>query len=76
MKYLKYIIAQQYCAIFIYKVNVLGDEDYETYRTGRYIPGMMRTLLSFVDKLISSLSTTIIGLVVEFIGHTNGFPQI
>ena len=24
--------------------------DYETYLTGRYVPGMMGTLFSFVDK--------------------------
>ena len=28
--------------------------DYEVYRSGRYVPGLMGTLFSFVDKLISS----------------------
>ena len=42
--------------------------DYETYMSGRYIPGMMGTLFSFVDKLLSSLSATIVGFSVIFIG--------
>ncbi|MDO5088170.1 MAG: MFS transporter, partial [Leptotrichiaceae bacterium] len=58
-------------------INAIADcADYETYRTGRYIPGMMGTLFSFVDKLISSLATTIVGLVVAGIGYTSGFPKI
>lgn len=58
-------------------INAIADcADYETYRTGRYIPGMMGTLFSFIDKLISSLSTTVIGIVVAFIGYTKSFPQI
>ncbi len=30
--------------------------DYEVYRTGKYVPGLMGTLFSFVDKLVSSLA--------------------
>ena len=30
--------------------------DYETYRSGKYIPGIMGTLFSLVDKLVSSLA--------------------
>lgn len=48
--------------------------DYETYRSGKYIPGMMGTLFSFVDKLVSSLATTIVGLSLAFIGFSE-FPQ-
>ena len=36
--------------------------DYETYRSGKYIPGIMGTLFSLVDKLMSSLSATVVGL--------------
>jgi Na+/melibiose symporter-like transporter len=43
--------------------------DYETYRSGRFIPGMMGTVFSFVDKLISSLSTFIIGLAITWAGY-------
>lgn len=35
--------------------------DYVTYRTGRYVPDMMGTLFSFVDKIISSFAATIVG---------------
>ncbi|MCR5546421.1 MAG: MFS transporter [Lachnospiraceae bacterium] len=42
--------------------------DYETYRSGQYIPGIMGTLFSLVDKLVSSLSATIVGLAVSAIG--------
>lgn len=50
--------------------------DYETYRTGRYVPGMMGTLFSFVDKIISSFATTVITLSLSFIGYANTLPQI
>mgnify|MGYP000122298539 CR=1 FL=1 len=42
--------------------------DYETYRSGNYIPGIMGTLFSLVDKLVSSLSATVVGVAVSFIG--------
>lgn len=42
--------------------------DYETYRTRRYIPGMMGTLFSLIDKLLTSLTSTIVGFSVVLIG--------
>ena len=42
--------------------------DYETYRSGKYIPGIMGTLFSLVDKLVSSLSATVVGIAVACIG--------
>ena len=42
--------------------------DYETYRSGNYIPGIMGTLFSLVDKLVSRLSATVVGIAVSFIG--------
>ena len=45
--------------------------DYETYRSGKFIPGIMGTLFSLVDKLVSSLSGTVVGLAVGFIGFAN-----
>ena len=42
--------------------------DYETYRSGKYIPGIMGTLFSLVDKLVSSLSATVVGIAVSIIG--------
>lgn len=58
-------------------INAIADcADYETYRTRRYVPAMMGTMFSFIDKLVSSLANTIIGLVVFLIGYRNAFPQI
>ncbi len=45
--------------------------DYETYRSGKYIPGIMGTLFSLVDKLVSSLSATVVGVAVACIGLEN-----
>ena len=38
--------------------------DYETYRSGKYIPGIMGTLFSLVDKLVSSLSSTVVQILI------------
>ena len=48
--------------------------DYEVYRSGRYVPGLMGTLFSFVDKLISSLASTIVALCFATIGYTDTLP--
>ena len=45
--------------------------DYETYRSGKYIPGIMGTLFSLVDKLVSSLSATVVGIAISMIGLEN-----
>lgn len=50
--------------------------DYEVYRSGRYVPGLMGTLFSFVDKMISSLATTVIGLMCAFIGFKDQLPTV
>ena len=42
--------------------------DYETSRSGRFVPGMMGTMFSFVDKIISSLSATIQGFALTLAG--------
>ncbi len=48
--------------------------DYEVYRSGRYVPGLMGTLFSFVDKVISSLAATIVSVVYAMIGYTAHLP--
>jgi len=50
--------------------------DYEVYRTGKYVPGMMGTLFSFVDKLISSLAPFIASLLFALIGFKDKMPDI
>lgn len=53
-------------------IPMLADcTDYETYRSGRFIPGMIGTIFSFVDKLLSSLSTLIVGLALVAAGMGN-----
>ena len=42
--------------------------DYETYRSGKFIPGIMGTLFSLVDKLVSSLAATVVSIALLFIG--------
>lgn len=42
--------------------------DYEIYRSGKFIPGIMGTLFSLVDKLVSSLSATVVSIALMFIG--------
>lgn len=49
--------------------------DYEVVRSGHYAPGIIGTIFSFVDKVISSLSTTIVGLFMVAIGYSNTLPQ-
>ncbi len=48
--------------------------DYETYRSGNYVPGIIGTLFSLVDKLVSSLSSTVVGLAAAAIGFTTTLP--
>lgn len=47
--------------------------DYETYRSGKFIPGIIGTLFSLVDKLVSSLAATVVSFAVGFIGY-QGLP--
>ena len=49
--------------------------DYEVCRTGKYVPGMMGTLFSFVDKLISSLAPLIAGIVFAAVGFADKLPD-
>ena len=42
--------------------------DYETYCSGKFIPGIMGTLFSLVDKLVSSLAAAVVSIALLFIG--------
>ena len=42
--------------------------DYESYRSGRFIPGMLGTMFSFIDKIISSFSSMIQGFALTLAG--------
>lgn len=41
--------------------------DYETYRSGNYVPGIMGTVFSLVDKVISSLQTLLLQIFIVFL---------
>lgn len=49
--------------------------DYETFKTGRYVPGMLGTLFSFVDKAVSAFGNTVAGLFLAGLGYVNSTPQ-
>ncbi|RBW70039.1 MFS transporter [Bacillus taeanensis] len=55
---------------------IADTSDYETHITGRYVPGMIATIFSFVDKIISSLASTIVGLMLAMIGFKTVFPEV
>ena len=48
--------------------------DYEVYRSGKYVPGLMGTLFSFVDKLISSFAPMIAGVMFTMCGFSDHNP--
>lgn len=50
--------------------------DYEVYRSGKYVPGLMGTLFSLVDKLISSFAPMITGILYATIGFKNSLPDV
>ena len=48
--------------------------DYEVYRSGKYVPGLMGTLFSFVDKLVSSFAPMIAGAMFTACGFVDHNP--
>ncbi len=48
--------------------------DYEVYRSGKYVPGLMGTLFSFVDKMISSLAGMFVSVMIAAIGFKTAQP--
>lgn len=49
--------------------------DYETYRSGKYIPGIMGTLFSLVDKLVSSLAQTLVAVLFLIFAGLSELPD-
>lgn len=49
--------------------------DYEVYRTGNFVPGLIGTVFSFVDKFVSSFGATVVGLLCAMIGFTETLPN-
>ncbi len=46
-------------------------DDYK-WRTGNHVPGMVGTTFSFVDKMVSSLGTTLVGFLLAALGIKAG----
>lgn len=41
--------------------------DYETYRSGKYVPGIMGTIFSLIDKVVSSAATLLITVFTVYL---------
>ncbi len=53
-------------------ISMIADAaDYEYYKNGRFIPGMIGTSFSFIDKVVSSLSSTLVGLILGAAGFVS-----
>jgi len=48
--------------------------DHEVYRTGKYVPGTISGLFTFVDKIFGSLNVLIVGLLLILAGYGYAFP--
>lgn len=58
-------------------VPMIADcSDYEIYRSGKYVPGLMGAMFSFIDKIFTALGTAFVGLVLILIGYGKRLPQI
>lgn len=49
--------------------------DYEAYRSGKYLPGAVAGVYSFIDKAISSVGAVIATFCVSLIGYKTVMPQ-
>ena len=49
--------------------------DYEFNRSGNFMPGTVSATYTFIDKLVSSLSSTVATVSIALIGYTSTMPQ-
>lgn len=50
--------------------------DYELYRSGNFMPGMVGAIYSFTEKIVASFGATIAAIAVAAIGYTTVKPQL
>ena len=50
--------------------------DYELYRSGNFMPGMVGAIYSFTEKIVASFGATIAAIAVAAIGRTTVMPQV
>ena len=72
-----YVIMRGFAAISTGVITpMIADvTDYEVYRTGNFVPGLIGTVFSFVDKFVSSFGATVVGLLCAMIGFTETLPN-
>jgi len=53
-------------------IPMIGDAaDFENYNTGKFIPGMIGTAFSFIDKVVSSLGGLLSGVLLAAFGFVS-----
>lgn len=58
-------------------VPMIADcSDYERYRSGKFVPGLMGALFSFVDKVFAAFGTAFVGVVMFLMGYNQRLPQV
>ena len=58
-------------------VPMIADcSDYERYRSGKFVPGLMGALFSFVDKVFAAFGTAFVGGVMFLMGYNQRLPQV
>lgn len=50
--------------------------DYEASQSGKYLPGMVATIYTFVDKIISAAAPMLVGLAFAWIGFKEKLPDV
>lgn len=50
--------------------------DYEVYRSGLFVPGLMGALFSLIDQVVSAFGTAFVGIIVALIGFHESLPQV
>lgn len=50
--------------------------DYEASRSGKYMPGMVATVYTFIDKLISAAAPSLVGIAFAWIGFADKLPDV
>jgi len=53
-------------------IPMIGDAvDYENYKTGKFLPGMIGTAFSLIDKVVSSFGSLISGVLLTALGFVS-----
>lgn len=50
--------------------------DYNMHKTNRFAPGVISSVYAFIDKAVSSLQQTFVGLMLALIGFKAAFPDV